>query len=153
MVTTVSVADRQLQATPGNHWQSVLPSGQTTQVGARWSQPEPEGVHMLDATTLQSCSFNSTLVVAAQHSGYDDYEIAEAMAICPGYMSRWMRGCAMQAARRLLAFQKKTKTLGPLQWLAHQSGCDLLPRDPRAAEVAELQQRLRELQQGQRFVA
>lgn len=39
-----------------------------------------------------------------------------------------------------------THSLGPVQWMADQLGCDLVQRDSRAAEVAALRQRLQDLE-------
>jgi len=100
---------------------------------------------LLPCGVLNGATFNGVLQFAAQHSGESDEAIAEAMHICKGYMSRFMRGVAQQWAKRLVLFMRKTQSLGPLQWLAEQVGCDVVMRDSRAAEVAALKQRLREI--------
>lgn len=46
----------------------------------------------------------------------------------------------------MVAFMRATNSLAPLQWMATQMGCDLVPMDARAAEVAALRQRLNELE-------
>lgn len=108
---------------------------------------------MLDRQVVVRATFNGTLSEAARHSGLDDQDIADSMNICAGYMSRFMRGVAQQWAKRLVVFMRVTGSLAPLQWLADQVGCEVVMRDSRAAEIAELQQRLRELQQPGRAAA
>lgn len=101
---------------------------------------------MLAPAVIAQATFNGCLVEAARHSGLEDQEIADEIHICHGYMSRFMRGVAQQWARRLVAFMRTTRSLAPLQWIAHQMGCDVVQRDSRAAEVAQLTARLRELE-------
>mgnify|MGYP003544788334 FL=1 len=48
--------------------------------------------------------------------------------------------------RRLVKFMQATGSLAPLQWLAEQVGCEVVPQDARAAEVAALKARLHELE-------
>ncbi len=127
--------DRQPQAITGQHSQREMP----------FLAAVPSA-RLLDAAMLSRCTFNGTMADAARGSGMDDCQLAEAIHVCPGYMSRLMRSVGQQWARRTVEFCRVTNSLGPVQWMADQLGCDLVPRDSRAAEVAELQARLRELQ-------
>lgn len=79
-------------------------------------------------------------------SGLDDFEVADQLAISHGYMSKVLHGTAGLWGPRLVRFMRVTHSLAPLQWLADQMGCDVVQRDSRAAEVAELRSRLRELE-------
>jgi hypothetical protein len=88
----------------------------------------------------------AALRYAVQRSGKDDHEVADEIAISHGYMSKVLKGTAGLHNARLVAFMRSTGSLAPLQWLAEQVGCDVVQRDNRAAEVAELQARLRELE-------
>ena len=88
---------------------------------------------------------SAILGYAAQHSGLDDQELAKKLSISKGYMSRFLRGVAEAWAKRLVRFMKETNNLGPLQWMAHQVGCEVVQKDSRAAEIAALQARLIEL--------
>lgn len=128
---------------PGD-WQPQATVGKRSQVGMPFLSVVPE-FQAVSVQLLSQVTFNGCLVEAARHSGLEDQEIADQIHICHGYMSRFMRGVAQQWANRLIAFMRVTRSLAPLQWMAHQMGCDLVPRDSRAAEIAELQQRLREL--------
>ncbi|MGQ3051071.1 MAG: hypothetical protein ACT6S0_04740 [Roseateles sp.] len=83
---------------------------------------------------------------AVQRSGSDDFEVADYVGISHSYMCKVLKGTAGLHGPRLVKFMRGTKSLAPLQWLAEQMGCDVVLRDRRAAEVAELTQRLRELQ-------
>lgn len=103
---------------------------------------------LLEPALLDRMSFNGVLADAARSCGIDDQQIAEAIHVCAPYFSRLMRGVAQQWARRIVALCRVTGSLGPVQWMAHQLGCDVVPRDSRAAEVAELRARLRELEAG-----
>jgi hypothetical protein len=134
--------DRQPQATAGNHSQGGMPF-----LGV------VPALQMVQPAVIERATFNGCLADAARSSGLDDHEIADAMHICAGYMSRFMRGVAQQWAKRLVVFMRTTNSLAPLQWLAHQMGCDLTLRDSRAAEVAALQARLRELENNGRCIA
>ena len=135
MHPTFAGVDRQPQATIGNRSQAEL-----ALIGA---VPRPQ---LLDARVAGSMSFRGALSEAARFSGLDDQDIAAAMHICNGYMSRFMRGTAQQWAKRLVLFMRTTNSIAPLQWMAAQMGCDLVQQDSRAAEVAALRQRLNELE-------
>jgi hypothetical protein len=139
MVTTFGGTDRQPQATTGNR--------SSNRELALHGIAQAEPLQMLPAVVMRDASFSQVLQFAAQHSGFDDEEIAKAVCVCKGYFSRFMRGVAQQWAKRLVAFMRTTNSLGPLQWIADQVGCDVTHRDMRAAEVAALQSRLRELGQ------
>ena len=127
--------DRQLRATAGQHSQREMPFLSAV--------PLP---HLLDAAVLARSTFCGVMADAARYSGMDDCHIAEAINVCPGYMSRLMRSVGQQWARRMVEFCRVTQSLGPVQWMADQLGCDLVQRDSRAAEVAALRQRLQDLE-------
>jgi hypothetical protein len=135
MDRTFEPGDRQPQATTGNASQGVMPFMALVQQQ-----------QMLPGRVLDLATFNGCLTEAARHSGMEDQEIADQIHICHGYMSRFMRGVAQQWAKRLVAFMRTTRSLAPLQWLAHQMGCELVVRDSQAERIAALQAQLRELQ-------
>lgn len=139
MGTTFDEFDRQPKGTIGNHW-SQRP------LAIHAEAPPPVVLGLLPLAVVAGASFTQVLQFAAQASGRDDEDIARALAICKGYMSRFMRGVGQQWARRLVAFMRETGSLGPLQWMADQVGCELVQRDSRAAEVAVLRARLHELE-------
>lgn len=126
--------DRQVKASDGNRSQAGMPF---LAVGP--------GMQQLPCELVERVTFNGALSEAARHSGLEDQQIAEQIHICAGYMSRFMRGVAQQWAKRLVLFMRTTHSLAPLQWIADQMGCDVVPRDSRAAEVAALRARLQEL--------
>lgn len=103
------------------------------------------GAQVLPPEIAVRATFNGCLNEAARHSGKDDHEIAAECHVCAGYFSRFMRSVGQQQAKRLVAFMRATNSLAPLQWLAEQMGCELSVRDKRAAEVAALKARLKEL--------
>lgn len=138
MGTTFAGFDRQPQATTGN---DTLQRPLSLHALA----PPAMALAMLPAHLVAQSTFTQVLQYAAQASGRDDDAIADALAICKGYMSRFMRGVGQQWARRIVLFMRETGSLAPLQWLAAQVGCEVVPGDSRAAEVALLQARLAEL--------
>lgn len=95
---------------------------------------------------VQRMSDLGALRMAVHESGHDDYEIADLIGISHGYMSKVLKGTAGLYGKRLVKFMRATGSLAPLQWLAEQMGCDVVPRDSRAAEVAALKSRLLELE-------
>ena len=138
MQSTFPRFDTQLQATTGNDsFQRPL--------SLHAVAPPSVALGMLPDQLVASSTFTQILQYAAQASGRDDDDIAQALAICKGYMSRFMRGVGQQWARRIVLFMRETGSLAPLQWLAAQVGCEVVPGDSRAAEVAQLQARLAEL--------
>lgn len=56
----------------------------------------------------------------------DDYQIADAIGICHGHMSRVMKGTAGLHGQRLVAFMRETNSIEPLRWLAAEMGCELV---------------------------
>lgn len=101
---------------------------------------------LVDVGIVSVLSDVGALRLATQESGMDDYEIANAICISRGYMSKVLKGTAGLYGKRLVSFMRKTNNLAPLQWLAEQMGCDVVPRDSRAAEVKALKARLQELE-------
>lgn len=110
---------------------------------------EVSAFQMLPTPLLSKTSFNGCLVEAARHSGLEDQDIAEAMHISAGYMSRFMRGVAQHWARRMVLFMRTTRSLAPLQKLADEMGCDIVPRAVNTARIRELEDELQRLK-GQR---
>lgn len=106
----------------------------------------PSGPTLLDAFVLVRASFNGALNESVRRSGKEDQAIADEIHISPGYMSRFMRGVAQQWAKRLVAFMHATNSRAPLQWIAHQVGCEVVLKDSKAAELAALRNRVRELE-------
>lgn len=137
MNATVSPVDRQLKATTANHSQKPMPFMGLV-----------DELQVLPPTVLVRTTFNGCLNEAVRHCGMDDQLVAEALPVCKGYFSRFMRGVAEQWAKRLIRFMQITRSLAPLQWMAHQMGCDLVVRDLQAAQIAELEQQLQLLRLG-----
>jgi hypothetical protein len=106
---------------------------------------EVSAFQMLPPSIVSQTSFNGCLVEAARHSGLEDQDIAEAMHISGGYMSRFMRGVAGHWMRRMVLFMRTTKSLAPLQKMADEMGCDLVPRAGNAARIKELEDQLQQL--------
>ncbi len=114
---------------------------------------EPAPLHVLDVEQLERMSFSALLQDAAVRDGRNHEDIAAAINVSPGYFSKFLRAVGQAWAKRLVAFCRETKTVAPIQWLAHQVGGELVMRDSRAARIAELQAQLQELTREQRRAA
>lgn len=126
-------------------WKPKEITGNRWQVDAPPLGPESLPT-VLEGFVLDRVSFSGALNEAAKTSGKDDLSIAAEIHISPGYMSRAMRGVWQQWAKRLIAFMRATNSRAPLQWLAHQVGCDVVIRSSREAEIAALREQLRALE-------
>jgi len=130
------------EASAGNHSQSSL-----ALVG------EVPRQQLLEAAVVQRATFNGVLNEACKNSGMEDQEIADAIHISHGYMSRFMRGVGQQWAKRLVAFMRVTNSLAPLQWMADQMGCEITVRSAVSAELAAARARVAELERNGRYAA
>jgi len=101
---------------------------------------------------MKQKTLSQVLSEAARDSGLDDREIAEFVQVSQGYFSRLMRRLGEQWAIRMVLLMMATKSVEPLRWMAHRLGYDLVARMP-AAEPAQLQARLAELQREGRAAA
>lgn len=133
-------------------WKPEASAGKQTQVAMPFLSEVP-GAQMLTSHIVAKASFSGCLNEAARHSGMEDQEIADAIFISHGYMSKFMRGVAQQWAKRMLAFMRTTNSLAPLQWMAHQMGCEVIVVNHVQRERDELKARLAELDRRERMVA
>lgn len=129
--------------TTGKHWQASLPL-----VGE-----VPKTTATLEQFVVERATFSGVLNHAAKHSGMDDQDIADAMPISHGYMSKFMRGVAEAWVKRLIRFMHITRSLAPLQWIADQMGCDVVMRNAISAELAQARARVAELERDGRMAA
>lgn len=72
-----------------------------------------------------------------------DYQVADAISVSHGHMSKVLKGTANLSGKRLVKFMRETQSIAPLQWLAEQMGCDVVQRSAQA-EVERLREKLRE---------
>jgi hypothetical protein len=135
MVRSVHPPDWQAQASIGRPSQGEMPF-----------MAAVKALRALDAALIDRMTFNGVLADAARGCGLDDQDIADAIHVCAPYFSRLMRGVAQQWAKRIVALCRVTGSLGPVQWMAHQLGCDLVVRSAVEAERAALRARLAELE-------
>lgn len=129
------VAEWKPQASAGKH-------SQVTDIAPPLGPASPPAV--LDVAVLLRVSFSGALNEATKHSGKEDWQIADEIHISHGYMSKFMRGVGQQWAKRLVAFMRSTQSVAPLQWIAHQVGCELVVRASREARIRELENQLLE---------
>jgi hypothetical protein len=137
--------DRKLPATAGTHSQREL------QIHSE--APPAQRLQLLPAVALTEATFTGVLGFALIQAGAEQRDVARAVHVSEGYMSRFLSSLGEQWAKRLVRFMRATRCLGPLQWLADQVGCEIVQRDARAAEVAALQARVAELQRAGRAAA
>src|SRR5690242_19274215 len=105
-------------------WKAQQSEGKTStaresvgQAGLRLLGEVP-AYQILPVSLIQTMTFNGTLNVAVRHIGLEDQQIAVAMHISGGYMSKFMRGVAQVWARRMVLFMRTTRSLAPLQKMA-----------------------------------
>jgi hypothetical protein len=103
-------------------------------------------MQLMSLNYIDRAPFSGCLINAVLHSGLEDQHVAEAIPISAGYMSKFLRGVGEQWAKRLVKFMRVTQSLAPLQWLAHQMGCDIVVRHSAAAELAAARSRVMELE-------
>lgn len=133
-------------------WKPIASAGNHTQVSLPLIGAVPRQ-HLLEELLVQRATFSGVLNEACKHSGMEDQDIADAIHISHGYMSRFVRGVGQQWARRLVAFMRVTNSLAPLQWIADQMGCEITVRNAISAELAAARARVAELERGGRLVA
>jgi hypothetical protein len=85
----------------------------------------------LPRATVDRSTFMQCMSEAARHSELEDTQIAQRIGISPGYMSKFMRHVGAQWAARLVSYIRETNSIAPLQWIAHQVGCEVSIRDAR----------------------
>jgi len=147
MDRTVPQIEWKAQETTGNLWKArPSPDDPPAQrpLGAQLAEVRP--MAMLDEQLLARVSYDGALAEAMRSSGKDDWEVADEIHISHGYMSKFLRGQCRQWARRLVAFCRATRNLAPVQIIAHELGCGLVPRAPQLARIRELQAELAQLQ-------
>jgi hypothetical protein len=102
------------------------------------------GMGLAELAFIDRCSWEGAMRYAVQRSGKDDYEVADDVGISHGYMCKVLKGTAGLYGKRLIRFMRQTQCLAPLQWIAHQLGCDVVPRSSQAAEIQRLRAALLE---------
>lgn len=100
---------------------------------------------VLPPRRLETLTFGKALKTSILNVGDDEQQIAKRIHMSQSYMSKFMNGVAERWARRFIGFMLETRCLAPLQWMAHQMDCDLVPRSARAVELAQLRHRIQEL--------
>jgi transcriptional regulator with XRE-family HTH domain len=137
MERNVRPGDRQVQASAGKSTQRELPVIQ---------EIEEESLQELPLRAVRGSTFNQVLAHALLHSGLDQNALARRIHISEGYMSRFLKGIAAAWAKRLVLYMRHCKSIGPLQWLAEEMGCDVVVRANVARELASAKARVAELE-------
>lgn len=87
-----------------------------------------QSTQCLPHAAVERSTFMQCMSEAARHSQLEDLEIARRIGISPGYMSKFMRHVGTQWAERLISYMRETNSIAPLQWIAHQVGCEVVTR-------------------------
>lgn len=122
-------------------WKPEASTGRQAQVGMPMLALVPAAA-MVEERLLACVSFSGALNESMRAAAKEDWEVADAIHISHGYMSRFMKGVGQRWARRLVAFMHATNSRAPLQWIAHQVGCDVVPRTAREVRIRELEMAL-----------
>ena len=101
--------------------------------------------HALPMGVVTRATFSGCLTACLQHDGRNDAEVAMAIHISAGYMSKFIRSVGEAWAQRLVAFMRETQSIAPLQWIADQMGCDVVARTV-SSELAAARARVAELE-------
>lgn len=102
--------------TAGNHVVSQRDMGGVAQV---------RPLHALEPHIVAHGTFAGMLNECLRHDGREDQEIAAAIHISKGYLSKLLRSAWSAQAKRLIDFMRETRCVAPLQWLADQMGFEL----------------------------
>lgn len=128
-------------------WKDQETSGNALQVQRAFPMlSEVPPMCTADAEFVRLASWDGACRLAAQQSGKTDFLVADEVSISHGYMSKILKGKAGLYGKRLVKFMLATHSLAPLQWLAEQVGCDVVPRSVQSAEIARLKAQLAELE-------
>lgn len=76
-----------------------------------------------------------TIHECLRYDGRSDELIAKVLQVSKGYMSKLARGVFARHMRLLVALMRSTHSIVPLQWLAHQVGCEVVVRSARQQQV------------------
>jgi len=135
----VAFMDHSLAA---DRWKPADTSGNRVAVQRDFGGVAAVEIAMLDKRLVARASFTGCLNECLRHDGREDQQIAEAIHVSKGYLSKLLRSVWAAQAKRLVEFMRETRNLAPLQWMAHQVGCELVRRDAMAERIAELQAEL-----------
>lgn len=86
---------------------------------------------------ISRVSFTGALNECLRQDGREDQEIAAAIHISKGYLSKLLRSAWAAQAKRLVAFMRATRCVAPLQWIAWQMGYELSQRRKTEDEIRE----------------
>jgi hypothetical protein len=93
-------------------------------------------VALLEQHLIARMSFSGAINECLRHDGREDQQIAAAIHISKGYMSKLIRSVWAAQTKRLIAFMKETRCPAPLQKMADEMGYEL------RAKKTELEDRL-----------
>lgn len=90
----------------------------------------------------QHKGYRQAVTHAMRESGLSDYEIARLIGVSPGYFSKLTRAVGEAWARRVIAMVLVTRSRAPLEWMAQEVGCEIVP----TGELSALRARVAELE-------
>lgn len=107
-------------------------------------------LRLIEPHIVSRGTFTGMLNECLRLDGRDDQEIARAVSISKGYLSKLLRSVWWAQVRRFIRFMRETRCVAPLQWIADDLGFELrakksaleMERDAALARAAELEQRI-----------
>jgi hypothetical protein len=85
-------------------------------------------LHLLEAHLIARASFAGCLNECIRHDGREHQQIAAAIHISKGYLSKLLASVWWAQIKRLIRFCKETRCLAPVQKIADELGYELRPK-------------------------
>jgi hypothetical protein len=101
----------------------------------------PVALHVLDAALIARCTFSGSLAECLRHDGREDQEVARAIHVSKGYLSKLLRSVWAAQVTRLIRFMRETRCAAPLQKIADEMGFELRPKKSELEMRAEAAER------------
>jgi hypothetical protein len=95
----------------------------------------PQGLLRLPASVVAPMDPVVTIHECLRYDGRTDELIAKAIRVSKSYMSKLGRGLLARHMRLLVDVMRHTRSIVPLQWMAHQLGCEVVVRSARKHQV------------------
>jgi hypothetical protein len=96
---------------------------------------------LLEPHLITKMTVTGSLNECLRHDGREDQEIASAIHISKGYMSKLIRSVWAAQIKRLIAFMKETRCPAPLQKMADEMGFELRAKKTALEQRTEILER------------
>lgn len=117
-------------------------TGENRVVGQRdFGGVAPVRLELLEPHLIARMTFSGAINECLRADGREDQEIASAIHISKGYMSKLIRSVWAAQIKRLVAFMKETRCPAPLQKIADEMGYELRAKKTALEHRAEVLER------------